>query len=121
MKTIINLATYVLWLNSLIATINGQGVFEKALSFSQSNADSVERMMSQIRRDGDDGKTWVMAYGDSITDGFGASDMLKLGYTNLLKEGLKIIHPTFDLVRNSAGFRCVNRECERPCFKDAYC
>jgi len=42
-------------------------------------------MMQQIRRDGDDGKTWVMAYGDSITDGFGASDMLKLGYVNLLK------------------------------------
>lgn len=78
-------------------------------------------MMTQIRRDGDDDKTWVMTYGDSITDGFGASDMYKLGYTNLLKEGLKIVHPSFDLIRNSAGFRCVNKECERPCYKDAYC
>jgi len=62
-----------------------------------------------------------MAYGDSITDGFGASDMLKLGYVNLLKQGLKMVHPTFDVVQNSAGFRCVNHECFRPCFKDSYC
>jgi hypothetical protein len=55
-------------------------------------------MMESIRRDGDDAKTWIMTYGDSITDGFGASDMLKTGYVNLLKEGFKMVHPTFDVV-----------------------
>lgn len=77
--------------------------------------------MQSIRRDGDDGKTWVLAYGDSISDGFGSTNMLKTGYVNLLKEGLKLVDPSFDLVQNSAGFRCVNHECQRPCHKDAYC
>ena len=78
-------------------------------------------MMSQIRRDGDQGSTVVLTYGDSITDGFGATDMKKLGYTNLLKEGLKLVHPSFDLIRNSAGYRCINRDCQRPCRNDSYC
>ena len=77
--------------------------------------------MENIRRDGDDGKTWILAYGDSISDGFGASDMLKTGYVNLLKEGFKLVNPTFDVVQNSAGFRCVSKNCDRPCERDAYC
>lgn len=78
-------------------------------------------MMKEIRREGDDGKTWLLAYGDSISDGFGSTDPLKVGYINLLKEGLKKVDPTFDVVQNSAGFRCVSKTCFRPCFKDAYC
>ena len=68
-------------------------------------------MMTNIRRDGDDGKTWVLTYGDSITDGFGSSDPVKMGYTSLLRDAFKMVHPTFDVIRNSAGFRCVNAEC----------
>jgi len=45
-------------------------------------------MVNTIRRNGDDNKTFILAYGDSITDGFGASNMEKIGYTNLVKEGL---------------------------------
>lgn len=55
-------------------------------------------MMSQIRKDGVENKTMIMVYGDSISDGFGASDMLKLGYANLLKEGFKLVDPGFDTV-----------------------
>lgn len=47
--------------------------------------------------------------------------MLKTGYVNLLKEGLKLVNPTFDVVQNSAGFRCISEKCDRPCSKDAYC
>ena len=53
-------------------------------------------MMSQIRKDGPAGKTTIMVYGDSISDGFGASDMLKLGYANLLKESVKLVDSGFD-------------------------
>ena len=63
----------------------------------------------------------IMVYGDSISDGFGASDMLKIGYANLLKESFKLVDPGFDTVQNSAGFRCVNHECFRPCRNDSYC
>lgn len=42
-------------------------------------------MIQSIRRDGNDGKTWVLVYGDSITDGFGASDMINLGYASLIR------------------------------------
>lgn len=82
-------------------------------------------MKQNLRQNGDDNKTWVLAYGDSITDGFGASNMEKIGYTNLLKESLRNIsgiygNPNwgFDLVKNSAGFRCVNKQCDRPLEKD---
>ena len=74
---------------------SAKNVYEVAQSFSQA---SVDNMMENIRRDGDDGKTWILAYGDSISDGFGASDMLKTGYVNLLKEGFKLVNPTFDVV-----------------------
>jgi len=83
---------------ALIAAITqttAKNIYEVASSFAES---SVESMMENIRRDGDDAKTWIMTYGDSITDGFGASDMLKTGYVNLLKEGFKMVHPTFDVV-----------------------
>ena len=60
--------------------------------------EDVSKMMSQIRRDGNDGKSWVLVYGDSITDGFGSSDPLKTGYANLLKMGLKLVDPTFDTI-----------------------
>lgn len=89
-------------------------------SYSQ-RKEAIAQMVSQIRKDGDNGKTVVMAYGDSISDGFGASNMLKMGYVNLLKEGLKDVTSQFDLLQNSAGFRCVNHECFRPCRNDSYC
>ena len=78
-------------------------------------------MVSSIRRNGDDGKTFVLVYGDSITDGFGASDMKQLGYGTLIKNGLQALHPTLDTVRNSAGYRCVIKDCIRPCHKDGQC
>lgn len=83
-------------------------VFEIAQSFAEKD---VDKMMQGIRRDGNDGKTWLLAYGDSITDGFGASDMLKTGYVNLLREGLKLVDQSFDVVQNSAGYRCVGKNC----------
>ena len=54
--------------------------------------------MTNIRRDGTDNKTWVLVYGDSITDGFGSSDPLVTGYANLLKNGLRVVDPSFDVV-----------------------
>jgi len=77
-------------------------------------------MMSEIRSEAT-GLTSVLVYGDSITDGFGSSNMLKTGYVNLLREGLKLVDPKFNIVQNSAGFRCVSRNCQRPCERDAYC
>ena len=109
-----SLAIIMMLLNASMA----KTLYEMSQSY---NRDAVDLMMTQIRRDGDDEKTWVLAYGDSITDGFGASDMRKMGYTNLLKESLKLVHPTFDLVQNSAGFRNVNKAGDRPCERDAYC
>ena len=65
-------------------------------------------MMSQIRRDGaDGGQTIFMEYGDSISQGWGSTDIWKMSFWSMLNEAYKKIDPSFQVIERGWGTRCA--------------
>jgi len=65
-------------------------------------------MMSHIRRDGADGsQTIFMEYGDSISQGWGSTDIFKMSFWSMLDQAFKYIDPSLGVIERGWGTRCA--------------
>jgi len=69
---------------------------------------NISSLMSNIRKDGaDKSKTIIMEYGDSISQGWGSTDLFKVSFWAMLNNALQSIDPSFQVIERGWGTRCA--------------